>query len=361
MNAIWTRINTALLVLVLLTMIAVVAVLATRAEGGPLDPSGTPGPSLPQVEPRNPIPPAGWNGTFPIVISQPGSYFLTRNLTGVSGQSGVRIDVDDVSLDLNGFALLGVAGSVDGVMTLTDIQDVTVTNGMVAEWGDDGIDLALGTQLRVEGVNARKNRGSGIELGSFSRVRDCIVDADGATFDNVTLGIVGVRTGATSVIEDCTTRGYGTGIATGDTSVVRRNAVSTALANGIYVANDSRVEGNSIRATAQFSSPVALHAAIYLDGSGNFASGNYIDEVGNPRTPNDVGVRVIDNGASVYENYIENVGVAIQINTSVARVYRNRLRFNDDDFAGAGEAVSDIAPYGTLELNPTNAWLNFNN
>ena len=85
----WNRVNTTLLVLVLLT---VIGGFATRAWGGPLDPPAAPGPTQPQVEPRSPIPPVAWNGTFPITISQPGSYFLTRNLTNGTSSDGIVIN-----------------------------------------------------------------------------------------------------------------------------------------------------------------------------------------------------------------------------------------------------------------------------
>ncbi len=69
----------------------VVAAMTGVVSGGPLDPSGPPSSTLPQVEPRSPIPPVGWNGAFPIVISQPGSYFLTRSLNdGSTGTDGIR-------------------------------------------------------------------------------------------------------------------------------------------------------------------------------------------------------------------------------------------------------------------------------
>ena len=78
------RATNVLLVAILAVGVGIVAMLASGARGGPLDPTGPPSVTgtLPQVEPRMPIPPVGWNGTFPITISQSGSYFLTQNLTG---------------------------------------------------------------------------------------------------------------------------------------------------------------------------------------------------------------------------------------------------------------------------------------
>ena len=43
------------------------------------------------------------------VISQPGSYYLTGNINGSGGKNGISIQADGVTLDLNGFALIGEA------------------------------------------------------------------------------------------------------------------------------------------------------------------------------------------------------------------------------------------------------------
>src|SRR3954469_21762838 len=75
---------------------------------GNLIPSGAPGPTmktLTQVEPRTPI------SSLPLVITNSGSYYLTANLTGIVGTNGITITADNVTIDLNGFALNGVPGS----------------------------------------------------------------------------------------------------------------------------------------------------------------------------------------------------------------------------------------------------------
>ena len=75
------RTNTILLVLTVVIGLATLATVARWAAAGPLDPPGAPAPTLPQVEPRSPIPPVGWDGSLPITITAAGSYFLTRDLT----------------------------------------------------------------------------------------------------------------------------------------------------------------------------------------------------------------------------------------------------------------------------------------
>src|SRR5215813_4957107 len=79
------------------------------AEPGPLNPVGPPAvglfKTLDQVEPRTPI------SSLPFTINQPGSYYLTGNLTGAPGANGINISASDVTLDLGGFALIGSGGA----------------------------------------------------------------------------------------------------------------------------------------------------------------------------------------------------------------------------------------------------------
>ena len=103
---------------------------AVRAQG-PLTPPGAPAPTmktLTQVEPRTPLSVAGFT------ITQPGSYYLTTNLTATG--HGVVITASRVTLDLMGFALTGDRGNSDSGIFLNGVTnmplcDVTVRNGIV--------------------------------------------------------------------------------------------------------------------------------------------------------------------------------------------------------------------------------------
>lgn len=82
---------------------------------------------------------------------------------GPCADGGVTIATDNVTLDLNGFTIFGVAGVPgDGVGVLVDGRTgVTVTNGTVRDF-DGGIALEGGSGNTVSKVKALNNVGSGL-------------------------------------------------------------------------------------------------------------------------------------------------------------------------------------------------------
>jgi hypothetical protein len=210
------RINTLVLLLVLIVGIAILAMLASGARGGPLDPPGPPSPSgtLPQVEPRSPVPPVGWDGTFPITIAASGSYFLTRNLSTPTGAVGVNITASYVTLDLNGFTLDGNtegSGTGVGVRAEPSTRQVHVSNGKITEFRtavelpgqrssvselttelSTSVAIFVGQEAVVEDCRLTYSQGRGIVAGGVSLIRGCLI---GGTGD-------GANVGASSVVED---------------------------------------------------------------------------------------------------------------------------------------------------------------
>ena len=70
-------------------------------------------------------PPSG-NAQF--VISQPGSYYLTGNLS-VSSGDGIRVSAPDVTIDMNGFEISGTNGNGTGVDVDSTAHNCKVRNG----------------------------------------------------------------------------------------------------------------------------------------------------------------------------------------------------------------------------------------
>ena len=191
---------------------------------GSLTPPGAPAPTfktLDQVEPRIAITASNTPGDADSLfkITQPGSYYLTGNITGVANKHGIEIAASGVTLDLNGFDLLGAPGSLDGVsVTTAAIQsNIAVVNGSVRVWGDKGIDLSTfgAINCRVERVLAAFNAGDGISTGTDSTVLDCsayqnsgngISGGNGGTVSNCSAafnGAAGIRTGEGCAVSKC--------------------------------------------------------------------------------------------------------------------------------------------------------------
>ena len=140
------------------------------------------------------------NGGFPYVISEPGSYILTGNLTVPDeNTTAIEVQADHVTVDLNGFAIIGPVqctaenGSVScstvgtgvGVraQALTALiarlvgepTNTVVRNGTIRGMGAEGVNITSG---RVEGVRALENGENGIAVGD-GIVRGCLAELNG--------------------------------------------------------------------------------------------------------------------------------------------------------------------------------------
>lgn len=163
--------------------IAAGALLNRGAKAGPLDPpagpiSGT-YKTLTQVEPRIAINAANTPGDANSVyrISQPGSYYLTENLVGQPGKRGIEIANTDVTIDLMGFMLLGVEGSLAGISTDGGRESIIIRNGILRDWGISGITLHGGGvryNALIEGIIALNSGTDGFLVNRGAIVRNCI-------------------------------------------------------------------------------------------------------------------------------------------------------------------------------------------
>ena len=290
MAALWTRINTFLLILLVLMAGGTMAILATRAESGPLDPVGTPGPTLPQVEPRKPIPPVGWNGTFPVQITEPGSYFLTRNLVGVDGVDGISISSTDVVLDLNGFRLerSGPTPSEGIVVTASATGGtVVIQNGTLRSWST-GIDASAATGVRVSDIGISFSPQGILATAGGATIEDCTVSNSGGIGITVTAGVVrrctifgnqqvGIRPQGNATIEDNLVFDNGAGphltrsniYVEGQYNLVRDNHIMTPEGGAPVL----RITGTNNIIVRNFT------RCIIVDGGGNFRPGalDYVD------------------------------------------------------------------------------------
>lgn len=131
----------------------------------------------------------------PLVISAPGSYILKHNLTPTAGTDCVDVSVADVSINLNGFAIIGPASGT-GVGINADQDNVTVYNGTVTRMGKTGV--VVGNYGIVQGMRVNSNDGDGIDAGTDSKVSNSTADADSG---------IGISAGERSVISNSSANG----------------------------------------------------------------------------------------------------------------------------------------------------------
>jgi hypothetical protein len=145
---------------------------------------------------------------FPYVITQPGSYRLTGNLNPPAGTDAIDINASNVTLDLNGFSIIGAGGSGGNGIVGTGGQ-VTVRNGTVSGMGGNGI--SLGSNAIVADVHVVGNGGDGIVTGTAGQVRHSSVS------NNAGVGILLNGSGG-AAIENIVNNNGGYGLQMSDTS-----------------------------------------------------------------------------------------------------------------------------------------------
>lgn len=254
---------------------------------GILTPPGSPAPtmkSLDQVEPRIVVDashtPGDSNSLFK--ITQPGSYFLTTNLTGVSGKHGISIESSAVTLDLNGFTLSGVAGSFNGInITNAIVTGITVRNGAIRNWGKDGVSASASgggfgeifsdlhllnngaaglSVLRALVVHCdAQSQFSGPGIQAYeSRVLNCVVTGNQT----------GIAAFAGTSVEGCAGKFNGTGIDAGAGSSVVNCNIQASGGSGIFLREKSRLTGNIVSDGSA--------AGIFCAGTNNVIEANQI-------------------------------------------------------------------------------------
>ena len=229
-----------------------ITLFACGASAGPLAP------------PAGPIAPTQRTviAALPFTINQPGSYIIWADLTGVAGAAGVTIDADDVTLDLNGFSLIGVPGSQAGVFVDTSNgfgNNVTIRNGAIHNWDADGVRAGSAVATTVEDIWCGNNGGEGIHVANQSTVIDCLVSNQPLNGITARVGSTVVNCRATSclaagiavqdgsIARDCTSFGNGDGFSAFEGSFIR-DCTSLSSSNfGAFLDFGSTITGCTIR------------------------------------------------------------------------------------------------------------------
>jgi hypothetical protein len=253
--------------------------------------------SLDEVEARTPI------SSLPFIIRESGSYYLTRTLRGSPNQHGIVIETSNVTLDLNGYSLIGGAGSGSGVLAGSATERVAgliLRNGIIRGWGGDGVNLEgtdfAGQNSQLEELQVLRNGRHGLHLAGETIVRRCIVSENGG---------IGIRVLRQSVVADCMVNangfgpqvnGRGAGILAFE-SAVRDCLVTFNSGHGIDASGSilpSLIAGNTL----------SLNGRTGPDGAGILAGSTARIE-GNVLTQNGYGIRAGANSTAnlIVRNY----------------------------------------------------------
>jgi hypothetical protein len=182
------------------------------------------------------------------IISQPGSYYLTGNIT-VSSGNAIAITTNNVTLDLNGFTISSTenpanAGSYGILLgSGTPVKNITIVHGFISSGVTDssgtfsgtgfgsGIDCLVSPyNVRVSGVSISGCLNYGIDLSLSSVVESCTVK---------TVGLYGIIAGVVSdsTAQDIAIDGVYAEIAnncSGSTVGSSGTGVSATTANNCY-------------------------------------------------------------------------------------------------------------------------------
>lgn len=193
-------------------------------------------------------------------ITEPGSYYLPGNVRGVESKHGIAIAASGVTLDLNGFDVVGVPGSLDGIAAVVDgLRNLAVLGGSVRQWAGDGVDLASAspTNCLLQDLRVSDNLGHGLVVGCSSTVRECVARSNVGS---------GIMAGARCSVIACTSSGNGIGALAGHGIVV---GSSSTVADCTAVANGTGIGGGSGILAGQTS----MIRDCVADGNGSEGSG----------------------------------------------------------------------------------------
>jgi hypothetical protein len=254
---------------------------------GALTPPGAPAPtmkSLDQIEPRTPI------SFAPFTISQPGSYYMTTNVTVGSGDA-ITITANNVTLDLNGFTISStnpIASTDSGILLSGSRTNIAIRNGHISSGvTNNGAGVYSGSgfgfgiifsgfplNVRVSGLSVNGCQYDGIYLGYGSAVvESCVVSAVGAygiqaqSVSDSTAIDCGTTAISATTANNCIGSVSGGGSGVYATTANNCYGNSTGNGNGLYAL------GNAQNCYGSSSSGTGLYAYTALNCNGSSSSG----------------------------------------------------------------------------------------
>jgi parallel beta-helix repeat protein len=207
-------------------------------------------------------------------ITQPGSYYVTGDITFGSGLKGIRIASSHVTVDLNGFQISGGGVGNQCILVLGSVSDVEIRNGVVTGSTSTGIDAFSVPRMRVIEVRVSDCTTAGITVGAGSEVRGCVVQNSSSG------GNVAIQTGNDSSVIGCISQNnVSSGIRTGDACIIKDCRASHNGGDGIQTSFANRVSGCTAESNSGNGFLISLEgvvtdcAAYSNAGNGFFGSG----------------------------------------------------------------------------------------
>lgn len=213
------------------------------ALAGSLTPPGPPGSTfktLGDIEPRGLLRPNS-EVVEPLVIDQPGSYYLVEDVMAIPDNPAILITASNVTLDLNGFTVRGNPEVNDGDGIRVMGANVILRNGTVRDADEDGINCPNGGPITLININALSNGDAGASCSAM-RVSGGEFSHNGST------GVGGLKV----LIADVRAVGNGgAGVVLGSGSAASRsmsdnNSVGFNCAQGTGLVTQSIAKFNSV-------------------------------------------------------------------------------------------------------------------
>ena len=338
-------------------------------------PPGPPAPTmktLDQIEPRTIVNAANTPGDAAngFIISAPGSYYLTGNIAVAPGTHGISIQANDVTLDLNGFALISGGGAFIGVNVPVAQSGFCIRNGSVRGWGGGGVQAAAAVTL-AEKLRLSDNVGAiGLAVGNGSMIKDCVASGNATGFSaadrtqisncvaTVNTG-VGFNCGSYVNILDCTSsRNGGNGIVVaGSSSVIRCNSSrnipigASPGGTGIVASSSCTISG----CTAGSNQFDGISVQTYCHVFGNTCNENRIGIISSSGIIASTGNRIDGNSCS--DNTLRGFAV-----NGANLIIRNSAHGNPTNYSNGGNPtegpIVDMTPAGGT-ITSTSPWANF--
>ena len=353
------------------------------------------------------------NASTMYAISEPGSYYLTKNIelssSGMNNSSksvrGILIDADNVTLDLNGFSMIGDKPSppspltypVDGtgsgnssaIQMFGSKHHLTIKNGNISNWQGYGVSGPTSSFNLVQDIHVSNINKEGIQLDNHNLIMDCTayysgkngIEADqannfircrsvsnqydgidgtaGSQFINCTaignqdMGISALGVGC--FVLSCTaTENQGEGLRVGSESYILKCNVYDNSSDGIRLSSECTVEscvtayneGHGIY-SASTRSRILNNVSHENDLSGIYCSGTQTLIQDNRVTDNDdIGIFVVSNDCFVFRNVAS--GNIDDTSNNGGDAYDNNMEIDPDSNFGPIINVAGMGDISTI-------------